>query len=151
MATISFLVNGKTAQQTKPTAWVTIEEMASGSLLFKVKQGGGTMENLHGVYFDITDESILNTLRVTAVSNAIRADEESVNCLKNGTDASESCVDTKAQDGMSSYSFTLHSTARALTLCDFPQIQLDYSGDGGSSNMNTNDDFSHRWLYLGLF
>ena len=76
MATISFLVNGKTAQQNKPMAWVTIEEMASGSLLFKVKQNGGTMENLHGVYFDILDESILNTLRVTAVSNAIRVNEE---------------------------------------------------------------------------
>jgi len=50
-----------------------------------------------------------------------------------------------------SYSFTLRSTARALNLCDFPQIQLDYSGNGGDVNAKTNDDFSHRWLYLGLF
>jgi len=45
MATISFLVNGVAAQQqTKPMAWVTIEETANGSLLFKVKQVGGSME-----------------------------------------------------------------------------------------------------------
>jgi len=151
MATISFLVNGTAANQAKPMAWVTVEEVTGGALLFKVKQVGGAMGNLHGVYFDIVDESILNTLRVTAVSNDIRVSEEAVSCLKNGTDASQACVSNSSQEGMSSYSFTLLSTARALSLCDFPQIQLDYSGNCGNSTTKTNDDFSQRWLYMGLF
>lgn len=156
MATISFLVNDTAAQQKKPMAWVTIEEMTDGALLFKVKQVCSTAKNLHGIYFDIADESILNTLRVTAVATDIRVNEESVTCLKNGTDASESFVNNisssdASQNGASSYSFTLRSTARALALCDFPQIQLDYSGDCGSQDSKTNDDFSHRWLYMGLF
>ena len=156
MATISFLVNGVAAQQqTKPMAWVTIEEMANGSLFFKVKQVGGSMENLHGVYFDIVDESIVNSLRVTAISNDINISEETVSCLKNGTDAGEALVSSKSrsagQQDTNSYSFTLRSTVRALNLCDFPQIQLDYSGKGGDANTKINDDFSHRWLYLGLY
>ncbi|QOJ23253.1 MAG: hypothetical protein HRU78_05955 [Gammaproteobacteria bacterium] len=156
MATISFLVNGTTAQQqTKPVAWVTIEEMANGSLFFKVKQAGGSMKNLHGVYFDIADESITNTLRVIAVSNDVKVSEEEVSYLKNGTDTSEALVSSQScsadQNATNNYSFTLRSTGRALSLSDFPQIQLDYSGNGGDGNGKTNDDFSHRWLYLGLF
>jgi len=151
MATISFLVNGTAANQAKTVAWVTVEEVAGGALLFKVKQAGGAMGNLHGVYFDIVDESILNTLRVAAVSNDIRVSEKAISCLKNGTDASQGCASNSGQEGMSSYSFTLHSMARALSLCDFPHIQLDYSGDYSDSNIKINDDFSHRWLYMGLF
>ena len=56
MATISFLVNGTAANQAKSIAWVTVEEVIGGALLFKVKQVGGAMGNLHGVYFDIVDE-----------------------------------------------------------------------------------------------
>jgi len=129
---------------------VTVEEVIGGALLFKVKQVGGAMGNLHGVYFDIVDESILNTLRVTAASNDIRVSEEAVSCLKNGTDTNQACVSNSSQEQMSSYSFTLLSTARALSLCDFPQIQLDYSGDCSSSTTKTNDDFSQRWLYMGV-
>jgi hypothetical protein len=156
MATISFLVNGiTTQQQSKPMAWVTIEEMANGSLFFKVKQVGGSMKNLHGVYFDIADESITNTLRVIAVSNDVKVSEEEVSYLKNGTDTSEALVSSQScsagQHATNNYSFTLRSTARALSLSDFPQIQLDYSGSGSDAHAKTNDDFSHRWLYLGLF
>ena len=38
MATISFLVSGSAANQAK--TWVTVEEVAGGALLFKVKQIG---------------------------------------------------------------------------------------------------------------
>ncbi|MDE2388656.1 MAG: hypothetical protein KGN35_06180 [Betaproteobacteria bacterium] len=157
MAAISFLVNGVAAQQqSKPMAWVTVEEMANGSLFFKVKQVGGSMKNLHGVYFDVVDESIMNTLRVTAVSNDISVREEVVSCLKNGTDTSEVFINRSCSAGqhdidMNSYSFTLRSNARVLSLCDFPQIQLDYSsGNSGDTSVKNSDDFSHRWLYLGL-
>lgn len=118
MAAISFLVNGiTTQQQSKPMAWVTIEEMANGSLFFKVKQVGGSMKNLQGVYFDIADENITNTLRVIVVSNDIKVSEEEVSYLKNGTDNSEVLVSSQSrsadQNAINNYSFTLRSTARA--------------------------------------
>ena len=150
MATISFLVNGTAANQAKTIAWVTVEEVAGGALLFKVKQAGGAMGNLHGVYFDIVDESILNTLRVATVSNDIRIGEKAIGCLKNGTDASQSRVHSDGQR-INSYSFILHSAIRALVLSDFPHIQLDDCGDCGDSNIKINNDFNHRWLYMELF
>lgn len=149
MATISFLVSGSAANQAK--TWVTVEEVAGGALLFKVKQIGFTMGNLYGVYFDIGDESILSTLRIIAVSDNICFDEEIVSCLKNGTNASQSHLRDNSPNGMNSYSFVLHSTMRALMFSDFPHIQLDYSGDYSDSNIKIDDDFSHRWLYMGLF
>jgi hypothetical protein len=128
-----------------------VEEVIGGALLFKVKQVGGAMGNLHGVYFDIVDESILNTLRVTAASNDIRVRRRGGQLLEEWHGCkSIACVSNSSQEQMSSYSFTLLSTARALSLCDFPQIQLDYSGDCSSSTTKTNDDFSHRWLYMGV-
>ncbi|MDV6341527.1 hypothetical protein R2083_06860 [Nitrosomonas sp. Is35] len=148
MATISFLVNGTAANPAK--AWVTIEEVAGGALLFKVNQIGNVTGNLYGVYFDIEDESILSTLRITGVSDNIRINDEAVNCLKNGTDACQSRVHSDGQK-INSYSFILNSDMRALILSDFPHIQLDYSGDSDDSNIKINDDFNHRWLYLELF
>jgi len=130
---------------------VTVEEVAGGALLFKGKQVGSAMGNLCGLYFDIGDESILSTLRIIAVSDNIRVDEEIISCLKNGTDANQSHLHDNGQNGMNSYSFILHSTMRALMLSDFPHIQLDYSGDYSDSNIKIDDDFSHRWLYMGLF
>lgn len=137
--------------------------MEGGSLFFKVKQIGGTMGNLHGLYFDVTDESILNTLRVNAVSNDIRIGEDSISCLRNGANMNESCVSDKdyvigleagktdiGRDDINSYSFTLSSTARALLFSDFSRIQLDSSEDYGSSSSENKDDNSHRWLYMGL-
>ncbi len=148
MATISFLVNGIAANHAK--AWVTVEEVAGGALLFKVKQIGNVTGNLYGVYFDIGDESILSTLRITAVSDNIRINDEAVNCLKNGTDASQSRVHSDGQR-INSYSFILHSAIRALVLSDFPHIQLDDCGDCGDSNIKINNYFNHRWLYMELF
>ncbi len=164
MASISFLVNGKATDHSKPAAWVTIEEKESGSLFFKVKQIGGSMGNLRGLFFDVMDESILNTLRIDTVTNDIRVSEEEISHLRNGTNRNETFVaghrsyDANGKtlqtgigdNGTSSYSFTLRSNARALTLNDFFHIQFDYSVGCGSSDMNTNDDDSHRWLYMGL-
>lgn len=152
MATLSFLINGTASNQTKSMAWVTIEETTDGALLFKVKQLGSATGNVRGVYFDIADESILSSLNAIAVPNDSQVNEETVNCLKNGTDASHLCISHCNQDEVNGYNFTLQSRVRALSLCDFSQIQLDYSGDDyGNSYANTNDGLNHRWLYLRLF
>lgn len=145
MATISFMVNGATMGQDKSKVWVTIEEIEGGLLFFKVKQIGGSMGDLRGLYFDVVDESILNTLRIDTVSNDIRVSENELSHLRNGTNMNESF--SAGEDGTSSYSFTLRSNARALALGDFVKIELDCCG---TPDKNTNDDDSHRWLYMGL-
>ncbi len=156
MATISFLVKGAVTGHTNPMAWVTIEEMDGGSLFFKVKQAGGIMGNLHGLYFDITDETLMNTLKLTVISNDIRVDEDSINGLRNGTNISESFNGktkqaTGGKDITREYAFTLHSRERALVLSDFSFIQLDYSDNHSDRQaVKSNDDNSHRWLYMAL-
>ena len=156
MANISFLVKGAANEQHAAMAWVTIEEMNGGSLFFKVKQAGGIMGNLHGLYFDVTDETIANTLQVKNISIDVRADEDPILGRKYGTDLTESfsrkttsSIDSKEVIG--EYSFTLQSRKRALALSDFSCMQLEYSthrNDGAGTTIN--DDDSHRWLYLAL-
>lgn len=158
MANISFLVKGSEAinEQHVARAWVTIEEMSGGTLYFKVKQVGGVMGNLHGLYFDITDESIMRTLRVKAMSMDVRAEEDSAIGVKNGTELTESftgkCTrSVGAKDIVREYAFTLQSDKRALALSDFSSMQLDYSDHQNEGNaFAVNDDDSHRWLYLAL-
>ncbi|TXI19469.1 MAG: hypothetical protein E6Q62_04065 [Nitrosomonas sp.] len=156
MANISFLVKGAVNEQHAATAWVTIEEMKGGSLFFKVKQAGGMMGNLHGLYFDIADETIVNTLQVKEISIDVRADEDPIIGRKYGTDLTESfsrktTSPVDAKEIIREYSFTLQSRKRALALSDFSRMQLDYSAhrnDGAGTTIN--DDDSHRWLYLAL-
>lgn len=156
MATISFLVNGATVGHTKTKTWVTIEEIEDGSLFFRVKQIGGSMGNLHGLYFDVLDGNLLNTFRVTTISNDICIKEDSINYLRNGTNMNVSEADNNRGDigngkeVFNSYGFTLSSNARILSLCDFPHMELDYAKDYGNSNTKNCDDKSHRWIYMGL-
>ena len=138
MANISFLVKGSGAinEQHAAKAWVTIEEMTGG------------------LYFDICDETIMNTLQVKAMSMNIRIDEDSMIGTKNGTDLTETfTANTRsmgAKEVIREYAFTLQSRKRALALSDFSCMQLDYSDRNGSLDTTVNDDDSHRWLYLAL-
>ncbi|MBX3616342.1 hypothetical protein [Nitrosomonas sp.] len=165
MATISFLVNGKSTDNRKPAAWVTITENGGGSLDFMVKQVGGSMGGLRGVYFNIEDDSIVNALQVTAVTQLNRVNAKAMTSLRNGTDlelmnaeAIQDCEDDNHLTGSKgsaneggSYGFTLSSRIRALTLNDFCHIHLDYSvGCNNTANI-ADDDNSSRWLYLNLF
>ena len=156
MANISFLVKGSGAinEQHAAKAWVTIEEMTGGLLFFKVKQVGGVMGNLHGLYFDICDETIMNTLQVKAMSMNIRIDEDSMIGTKNGTDLTETfTANTRsmgAKEVIREYAFTLQSRKRALALSDFSCMQLDYSDRNDCLDTTVNDEVSHRWLYLAL-
>ncbi len=163
MGTITFLINGAITGLANITAWVTIEEKANGSLFFKVKQAGDSMGQVHGLYFDVMDASIHNTLRVNALACDELASEEAVDCLKNGTNTGTSLVCSKessvgahrlpqdnAGRSIYSYSFALSSSVRALALSDFSQIKVDYSGTADRIEGESYDDNSHRWLYMGL-
>lgn len=163
MASMTFLVNGAATGHTKSAAWVTIKEIESGRLSFKVVQSGDTMGNLHGVFFDVDDECIISTLRVTTVSNDICVGDNSLNNKENvimasglacegndydvGLEIEESAV---RKNKIRSYSFTLSSTKRGLSISDFSNIQLDYSGAYSGADTQCNYDHSYRWLYMGL-
>ena len=163
MSTMTFLVNGTSIGHKKSAAWVTISEMEGGTLSFKVVQSGGTMENLHGIFFDVLDECVLNTLRINAASNDLRIDDDSTNKLENATEMYEvSCSsldcgfelevdESRVNRGIvNSYSFVLSSTKRALFLSDFTKIQLDYSEAGSHASTQCSNDNSHGWFYMGL-
>ena len=163
MATITFLINGAITGLANITAWVTIEEKANGSLFFKVKQAGDSMGQVHGLYFDVMDANLHNTLRANASACDALASEEAVNYLKNGTNTRTALVCSKeggagahclpqdnAGRNIYSYSFALSSSARALALSDFSQIKVDYSGIADRIEGESYDDNSHRWLYMAL-
>ena len=112
--------------------------------------------NLNGMFFDITDETILRTLQVKGISVDYCADDDSISLKKYGTGLTESIEERtssfRTKEVMRQYSFTLQSNARALALTDFSYIQLDYkSQQSNCSENDVNDDDSHRWLYLSLY
>ncbi len=161
MSTISFLVNSSEANSKKTVAWVTIEEKNDGALFFTIKQVGNVSGDLYGIYLDMTDESILNTLRVSVIPNNANAMEGSMNCLRNGTDSKNFSVNkmgSKAndmfpknnKDEINNYSFMLRSKVRMLSLCDFFHMQLDYSKDYANSCIVASDSGSHLRIYLRL-
>lgn len=156
MATVTFLINGEEIGNKAIMARVTIEEKADGSLFFKVKQTGNSKGQVHGVYFDVTDEAIRNTLRVNAsASSDAQLNHAALGELKNGTDAivtydSNNTLPAVMGTDSHGYSFGLKSSARALRLSDFSQIKVDCAGSAQSFGEQRYDDNSYRWVYLTL-
>ncbi len=132
MTTMTFQINDASTGSTNPAVWVTITENADGTLMFNVTQEGGIIGDLRGLFFDVADESILNSLVVTAASTDIRIGNDSIKDLGDGANMSGLTGSDKGydvgieigtsgigKDDVRSYSFTLDSTARNLTLQDF--------------------------------
>lgn len=137
MSTMTFQVNDASTSGGYPAVWVTITENANGTLTFNVTQEGGIVGDLRGLFFDIADESILKTLVVDALSGDIRIGDDSIKDLgdganMNGLTGSDKGYDLGIEigtagigkDDIQSYSFTLSSTARALTLNDFSNVDF---------------------------
>jgi len=150
MTPMTFLVQGNTTAGKQSKVRVDVTERQDGSLFFEVKQHGFSINQLYGVYFDVADESLLNTLRVNEdssvkyVSSESAAEAEAI-----GTDGNGQAV-TRYGIGHSfirTYNFILKSTQRKLSLADFVNIKLDCA-NGNSAFQNDED--SHRWLYMSL-
>ncbi|TXI17986.1 MAG: hypothetical protein E6Q62_07565 [Nitrosomonas sp.] len=166
MTTITFLVNDAQVNGNKTNAWVAIEEADNGSLLFKIKLMDNIARNLYGIYLEITDESIMKALRVSAVSYQNYANEDSMNYLRNGTDSRFSNVNNErreitaidprtgkqnaAMNKVKGYSFLLRCKTRVLSLCDFSHLQFDYTNDYANSCIAPSNEGSHRRIYLRL-
>lgn len=137
MSTMTFQINDASTDGSNPAVWVTITENPDGTLSFNVTQQGGIVGDLRGIFFDIADESILKSLVVTAASTDIRIGDDSIRDLGDGANmngllGSDKGYDVGIEIGTSgigkddirSYSFTLDSSARDLTLADFANVDF---------------------------
>lgn len=137
MASMSFQVNDASASTTNPAVWVTISENANGTLSFNLTQTGGIVGDLRGVFFDLADESLLGSLIVNAASSDIRSGNDTIKDLGDGANMNGLLGSDKGydvgieigssgigKDDIQSYSFTLGSSARALSLADFSQVDF---------------------------
>jgi len=150
MTPMTFLVNGNTAADKQSKVRVDVTERQDGSLFFEVKQHGFSINQLYGVYFDVAEESLLNTLRVNEDSNVKYVSSQSANAAEaTGTHGGGHAI---ARHGIGhsfirTYNFILKSARRRLTLADFGNIKLDCAGGNPAFR---NDENSHRWLYMSL-
>ena len=150
MTPMTFLVQGNTAADKQSKVRVDVTERQDGSLFFEVKQHGFSINQLYGVYFDVADESLLNTLRVNADSNIEYVRSESAEAT--GTHGGDIHSGAVARYGIGhsfirTYNFILKSTQRKLALADFSAIKLDCANGNATSQ---NDADSSRWLYMSL-
>lgn len=137
MATMTFRVDDASTDSTNPAVWVTITEIEHGALSFAVTQEGGVIGDLRGVFFDIADESLLSTLKITANSTDIRIGDDLIRDLGDGANVNGLTGTDKGydvgieigtagigKDDIRGYTFTVSSTTRDLTLADFSQVDF---------------------------
>ena len=163
MVTTKFHVNNLATGQTKSNTWVTITEITGGTLNSKVNQSNNIMGSLFGMFFNVRDKNILGTFSVNAISNDIYIDDPS-NQSGNRTNKRKSQLKNYGYDvaivigekgigrkDVSSYSFTLSSNRRELSIGDISNIQLDYSETGITPALElianaSIDGFTWVWL-----
>ena len=137
MATMTFQINDASTGSTNPAVWVTITENPDGTLTFTVTQEGGIIGDLRGLFFDMADESILKSLVITADSTDIRIGDDSIKDLGDGSNMNGLLGEDKGYDvgieigtagigsnDIQSYSFTLDSTLRDLSLADLSSVDF---------------------------
>lgn len=137
MASMTFQINDASTDGVKVAVWVTITENVDGTLTFNVTQEGGIVGDLRGLFFDMADESILKSLVVTAASTDIRIGDDSIKDLGDGSNMNGLLGTDKGydigieigtsgigKDDIRSYSFTLDSTARDLSLSDLGNVDF---------------------------
>ncbi len=138
MASMTFQINDSTTTGGLQV-WVTITENADGTLAFTIWQEGGIVGDLRGIFFDIADESLLGTLSVASDEGVteFRSGDDSIKDLGDGANMNGMLGSDKGydagvevgsagigKDDIQSYSFTLDSSARDLTLADFANVDF---------------------------
>lgn len=127
-----------------PAVWVDVTE-SGGSLRFDVRVEGGLVGDLRGLFFDMSDESVIKSLSVSALSSGLTevrlgndtikdlGDGANMNGLLGGTGGTDTAgydvgleIGTSGigKDDYQSFSFSLSSTSRALTLADIGQVNF---------------------------
>lgn len=139
-----FQINDGSTGGNNPAAFITITENADGTLSFSVTQEGGVIGDLRGLFFDVNavaDGTLANSLSIGGASAAstLKTGNDSVKDLGNGANMNgltssngDGGFDAGINIGTSgigaddirSFSFTLSSSARALTLDDFANVDF---------------------------
>lgn len=142
--TMTFQVNDASTDAARPAVSITLTENADGTLSFKVTQEGGVIGDLRGLFFDVNavaDGALARTLSVSNASaaSAFKTGDDSIKDMGNGAnmngltssngdggfDAGISIGSSGlGADDIRSFSFTLSSSARALTLDDFANVDF---------------------------
>lgn len=160
MATLSFIIKGDRTVNERAVAWVTMNTTPNGELVFMVKQTGGSMGNLRGLYFEVNDENFFNSLSVVPILTEFQSNHDAMANRQNGTHTdmfSEMSYYAKSGNQSSNYraineyGFILQSKERALSLSDFTHIQQDdiRNGEFAEKQKNKTNEI-YRWLYMSL-
>jgi len=140
MRSMTFQVDDQSTGSAIPAVVVTISESADGSLSFTINVVGSYTGDLRGFFFDLANESRIGTLSVTNTSagfTEFRQGNDNVTDLGNGANmqglvGSDGGYDAGIEvgtagigkDDYQSFSFRLASSAGALTLDDFANVDF---------------------------
>ena len=139
MRTTSFQINDASTGGANPAVWVTITE-ENGVLAFSIAVSGAYIGDLRGFFFDVADERLLGSLAVGGTSagfTELRQGNDTVTNLGDGANmsgltGSEGGYDVGLEigtagigrDDYQTFSFTLSSSARPLTLEDLANVDI---------------------------
>jgi hypothetical protein len=140
---MTFLVNDGFTGTTNPLGQITIVENADGSLTFTIDQltfAGAYLGDLRGLFFDLADETLVGSLSVTSAGplTEVQQADDSIRNLGQGANingllGSDGGYDVGIEigtnkiagsDDVRSFTFTLSSSLRFLTLDDFANVDF---------------------------
>jgi VCBS repeat-containing protein len=140
MRSMTFQIDDRSTDRIVPAVLVTITEREDGTLAFTITVLGDYTGDLRGFFFDLADESLVGTLSVEPASDGLtefrQADDGVLNLGAGsnlqGLAGSDGGYDAGIEigtagtggDDYQSFSFTLSSTERALTLEDFSGVDF---------------------------
>jgi VCBS repeat-containing protein len=140
MRSMTFQIDDQSTGSAIPAVLVTITENDDGTVSFTLTVVGSYTGDLRGFFFDIADENLIDTLAVTSASAGLtefRQANDTVGDLGDGSNmdglrGSDGGYDAGIEIGTAgigsddyrSFSFTLASSAGALTLEDFANVDF---------------------------
>lgn len=155
-----FQINDSSTDSTNPAVFITITESANGTLAFSVDQAAGIIGDLRGLFFDVNAIADGVLAKSLSISNAsapatLKTGDDSIKDLGNGSNmngllGSDGGYDAGINigsaglgtDDIRTFSFTLASSLRSLTLDDFGNVdfgaRLTSVGTLGGSRANSS-------------
>jgi VCBS repeat-containing protein len=140
MRSMTFLVNDSSiGSMGAPAVSVTITENGDGTLSFSIACVGGTIGDLRGFFFDVANETRIGSLSVIAITPGFTEFQQGDDSIKNlgnganmqgllggdgGYDAGIEIGTAGTNDDYQSFTFILQSSAGALTLDDFANVDI---------------------------
>ncbi len=142
---MTFQINDASTGGTNPAVFITITENADGTLSFNVSQAaGGIIGDLRGLFFDVNavaDGALASSLSISAASavSTLTTGNDSITNLGNGSNMNGLTSSNGdggfdgginigsagiGSDDIRSFSFTMGSSTRGLTLDDFANVDF---------------------------